>query len=119
MTFYQQCLGGELSMQKIAESPMAAQLSSEAGANILRSTLTRDGMLLLIGSDMIGNGLQQGNSIVLCLNCSSNEEIDAVFKRLSVGGQVKIPLHQSVWGSTYGELTDRFGMDWKLTHIKN
>lgn len=118
MTFYQQCLGGELSMQKIAESPMAAQLSSEAGANILRSSLTRDGILLLMGSDLIGTSLQQGNSIVLCLNCSSNEEIDAVFKKLSTGGQIKMPLHQSVSGTTYGELTDRFGMDWKLTQAR-
>ena len=32
MTFYQQCLGGELVMQKISESPMAARVPSETGA---------------------------------------------------------------------------------------
>ena|ERR1051326_4371046 len=119
MTFYQQCLGGELAIQKIAESPMAAHLSSQAGANILHSSLTCNGQLLLMGSDMMGAGLRPGNSIVLCLHCNSDEEINRFFTNLSAGGQVKLPLHQSFWGSTYGELTDKFGMLWMLTHTKN
>jgi PhnB protein len=119
MTFYQQCLGGDLAMQKIAESPMAAQLSSEAGANILHSSLTRNGVLLIMGSDNLGENWQPGNSIALCLNCSSDEEINSVFARLSAGGEVKLPLHQSFWGSTYGELTDKFGMLWIINYTKN
>jgi len=119
MTFYQQCLGGELAIQKIAESPMAAHLPSEAGANILHSSLTRNGVLLLMGSDRMGTGLTPGNSIVLCLHCSSDEEINRFFNNLSAGGQVKLPLHQSFWGSTYGELTDKFGMLWMFTYTKN
>ena len=119
MTFYQQCLGGELVMQKIAESPMATQLSSEASANILRSTLTRNGVLLLMGSDIVGTQLQHGNSIALCLTCSSDEEISRIFTSLSAGGEVRLPLHQSFWGSTCAELTDKFGMLWMLTHTKN
>ena len=119
MTFYQQCLGGELTMQKIAESPMAADMTSEAGANILHSSLIRNGTLLMMASDMMGAGLQPGNSVVLCLHCGSDEEINRFFNNLAVGGQVKLPLHQSFWGSTYGELTDKFGMLWMLTHTKN
>jgi PhnB protein len=70
MTFYQNCLGGELTMQKIAESPMAAQLPSEAGAQILHSSLTNEN-LTLMGSDMMGAGLVKGNDITLFLNCSN------------------------------------------------
>jgi PhnB protein len=56
LTFYQQCLGGELNMQKVAESPMGAQMPSEAGANILHGTLTKDGAVIVMGSDMMGSG---------------------------------------------------------------
>ncbi len=119
MTFYQQCLGGELAMQKLAESPMAAQMPSEAGANILHSSLTRNGVLLMMGSDMMGAGLKPGNSIVLCLSCSSDEEINTFFKRLSAGGEIKTPLHQSFWGPTYGELIDKFGMLWMFNYTRN
>lgn len=72
-----------------------------------------------MGSDMMGARLKPGNSVALCLNCSSDEEINDFFDKLSEGGQVITPLHQSFWGATYGELTDRFGMLWMLNYTKN
>jgi PhnB protein len=117
MTFYQECLGGELTLQKVSESPMAAELPAAAGANILHSILRRGG-LVLMGCDVMGNGLKKGNEIVLYLQCSSHEEIHICFSRLAAGGQVKTPLHQSVWGATYGELTDKFGMLWRFHYSR-
>jgi PhnB protein len=113
MTFYHQCLGGELTMQKVSESPMAAQLGSELGAHILHSTLTNDNIILM-GSDMMGANLVNGNSITLLLQCSNDKEITHFFERLSINGQVKTPLHQSFWGGTYGELVDKYGLLWML-----
>ena len=118
MTFYQECLGGELTLQRVAESPMAAQLPATEGANIMHSILTRDGLMLL-GSDMMGKKLEKGNTVSLCLRCSSNEEINTFFNRLATGGKVKMPLHQSFWGATYGELTDKFGMNWLFHYARN
>lgn len=117
MKFYQQCLGGELTLQRVSESPMAAQLSASAGANILHSVLVRDG-LVLMGSDVIGDGLKKGNEVKLCLQCSSNEELHTIFNRLAADGQIRTPLHQSVWGATYGELTDKFGMHWMFSYSR-
>ena len=62
MEFYQQCLGGELLLQKLGESPMAAQMSSSVAEKILHSQLT-NGAYILMGSDLIGNKLEPGNSI--------------------------------------------------------
>ncbi|MBS1663880.1 MAG: VOC family protein [Bacteroidetes bacterium] len=119
LTFYQQCLGGEIYLQKVAESPMAAQMPSEAGANIIHGTLTKDGAVIVMGSDMLGPRLKPGNSIALCLSCSSDDELYACFDKLSAGGQVVTPLHQSFWGATYGELTDKYGILWMLNHSRN
>jgi PhnB protein len=118
MTFYQECLGGELTLQRVAESPMAVQLPSIEGANIMHSSLSRDGLMLL-GSDMMGKKLEKGNTVSLCLRCSSNEEINTFFNRLASGGKVKMPLHQSFWGATYGELTDKFGIIWLFHCSRN
>ena len=118
MTFYHECLGGELTLQKVSESPMAAQMPSELSANILHSTLTRDNIVLM-GSDMMGASLVNGNAISLCLNCSSDEEINEFFDKLSSGGNVRTPLHQTFWGATYGELTDKYGMNWMFNHARN
>ena len=118
MTFYRDCLGGELTFQKVAESPMAAQMPSEAGANILHSMLAAEGIVLM-GSDMMGHHLVKGNTISLCLNCSGDDEIHQFFDKLSTGGRIKTPLHQTFWGATYGELTDRYGVDWMFNYSKN
>lgn len=119
LTFYKECFDGDLELQKVAESPMAAKMPSEKGPFILHGALLKDGHILLMGSDMIGHGLQPGNSVNLCLSCSTDKEINILFTRLSVGGRVITPLHQSFWGATYGELTDKFGMNWMLNYTRN
>ncbi|MFN8252140.1 MAG: VOC family protein [Ferruginibacter sp.] len=118
MSFYKECLGGELVMQKIAESPMAAQMPSELGAKILHSSLTNRGIVLM-ASDCMGRSVTMGNNISLCINCSSEEEINNFFTSLSEGGKVNEPLQQSFWGATFGNLTDKFGITWILNHAKN
>jgi PhnB protein len=118
MTFYKECLGGELAMQKISESPMAARMPSEMGAKILHSSLTKESIVLM-GSDMMGNNVVAGNSISLCINCSSEEEINSFFDSLSKDGKIVEPLHQSFWGATFGSLTDKFGITWIFNHSKN
>ncbi len=118
MNFYQLCLGGELVIQKISESPMAVQMPSEAGANILHSSLT-SGPIVLMGSDMMGENKVRGNDFFLCLNFTSDEEINTCFAKLSEGGKVRMGLHQTFWGATYGELTDKFGFNWALNYSKN
>jgi PhnB protein len=118
MTFYQQCFGGELQLQKIGESPMSAQMPSEMGAQILHSSLTSDGITLM-GSDCLGKALAQGNNVKMCLNCKSEEQINSFFSKLLIGGEVQMPLHQSFWGATFGELTDKFGLHWMLNFSRS
>jgi PhnB protein len=117
MSFYQQCLGGELVMQKIGESPMAAQMPSEMGPKILHSTLTNDG-LTLMASDCLGDKIISGNNVWLSINCSSKEEINSYFNSLSESGKIIEPLHQSFWGATFGVLTDKFGINWMFNYSK-
>lgn len=119
MTFYQECLGGELSLQTIGESPLADRMPPKMKECILHSTLAK-GELLLMGSDMVGDkGLQKGNSVSLMLNCSSEEEIKNCFEKLSAGGRKDHPLENSFWGALFGDLTDKFGNHWLLHFDKS
>lgn len=120
MNFYQQCLGGELTLQKVGESPMAAQLPSEMSAHILHGQLLKENLVLL-ASDMCSISFPRNNnsSVALCLQCSELAEAYAYFEKLAEGGTVKTPLHQTFWGATYGELTDKFGTHWLLNCSRN
>lgn len=118
MTFYKECLGGELTLQTIAGSSVEKEMPVEAKSNILHASLTKDDLVLL-GSDILGpGGLVHGNTISLSLNCGSEEEINTFFSRLSAGGQVACPLSVAFWGGTFGTLIDKFGNNWLLNYDK-
>lgn len=119
MTFYKECLGGELSLQTIGESPLADKMPPKMKEYVLHSTLTRDS-LVLMGSDMVSDhGLNRGNAVSLMLNCSSEEEIKTCFEKLSAGGSKDHPLENSFWGALFGDLTDKFGNHWLLHFDKH
>jgi PhnB protein len=115
MTFYQQCLGGELVMQTIADSPIASHMPPEIAGNILHSTLTTPAFTLM-ASDMGGPQLKPGNSISLMLACSSEAELHACFEKLAANGHVVMAPAVQFWGALYGQLTDLFGNDWLLQY---
>lgn len=119
MTFYKECLGGELSLQTIGESPMAEQMPPQMKQGILHSTLVNGG-LIIMASDMAGEqGVKRGNSVSLMLNCSSEEEIRTFYSKLSAGGKATHPLEETFWGALFGDLVDKFGNPWLLHYDKN
>lgn len=114
MTFYKKCLGGDLVLQTIGESPMAEKLPLKIKKNILHSSLTKNGFVLM-ASDMVGEaGLVKGNTISLMLNCTSEKEIKTAYEKLSAGGKATHPLKNTFWGALFGDLTDKFGNQWLL-----
>lgn len=119
MNFYKECLGGELMFQIIGESPMASQFPEKMKDQILHSSLTKDA-LLLMGTDCVGpDGYNKGNNVALSLNCSSEDEINSFFSKLSEGGKIVDTLKTQFWGAIFGVLTDKFGISWMLNYDKN
>lgn len=119
MMFYKECLGGELTLQTIGDSPMAERMPAQMKEHILHATLKKDG-LVLMASDIAGdNGLNKGNSISLMLDCSSEDELSGCYKKLSAGGQATHQPENTFWGAIFGDLTDKYGNQWLLNYNKN
>ena len=113
MTFYQQCLGGELELDVIKDSPAAAQLPPEVQDQIMHAGL-RNGNLVLMASDMCGQGeVAMGGPVVLCYSASDEEDARRCFAKLSAGGKVTEPLGKQFFG-LYGSLTDKYGLKWMV-----
>lgn len=119
LEFYKECLDAELVLQTVKGSPMENQWPPQVQNNILHASLIKDGQVLLLASDMgvEGKGVS-GNIISLSLSCSTEEEINSFFGRLSAGGQVTRPLHDFFAGKI-GTLTDKFGLNWLFYYDKN
>lgn len=90
---------------------MAVQLPSQAGLQVLHSSLTANGIMLM-ASDAKSTELARGNAITLFLQGRDEDEVTVLFEKLSRNGKVRTPLHQTFGGGTCGEFTDRFGIDW-------
>lgn len=117
MLYYKECFGGELVMQKFAESPMAAQLPAETGNKILHSALQSSGIVLL-AADSLSNSITRNDNVWLHLHCNTAEEINTYFYKLAAEGEVMEPLHETFSGSTSGILTDKFGINWIFRYTK-
>lgn len=108
--FYRSCLGGELTITTVGQSPMA-QYMPEKKEQVFHATL-QNGNLFLLGSDMAGDeGLNPGNRIVLTLDCETVEEAKALFNKLSAGGKVGHELAEQSFGIV-GDFQDKYGIDW-------
>ena len=114
MTFYKECLGGELTQETVGESPMAEQMPAQMKESILLSMLTSESIVIM-GSDMAPEtGLIKGNAVSLMLNFSKEEETRRIYTNLSKGGNATHPLEVTFWGALFGNLTDKFGNQWML-----
>lgn len=119
MTFYQQCLGGELNFMKFSETPMGAQGPPEMKDHIMHSTLI-NGPLMLMGTDMAGpDGIVRGNSIAISVNCSSEGEIKTLYNKLAEVGTIHDPLEIKFWGGMFGVVLDQYGVTWMLNYNKD
>jgi predicted 3-demethylubiquinone-9 3-methyltransferase (glyoxalase superfamily) len=51
--------------------------------------------------------------------CKTKEEVDALWAKLSQGGNALMPLDQYPWSEHYGWLSDRYGVSWQIMFMGN
>ncbi|GAA5521344.1 VOC family protein [Aliifodinibius salicampi] len=118
MTFYRDCFGGELTLQTIAETPIADQCPAGMQDQIMHSSLV-NGDFLLMATDMTqADEFITGNDMAISLNFDHEEEIDRCFSTLSREGNIIDPLGEKSWGALFGVVQDKFGKVWMLNFDK-
>lgn len=114
MTFYQACLGGELTLQRASDSPMRAQVPAALQSRVLHARLA-NGQVDLSATDWMHPTRRPsvGNTVGVYLVGASGAELRPAFDRLAVGADKELldPLQDLPFG-TYGHLRDRFGVHW-------
>ena len=112
MTYYKECLGGELTLIVVGDSPVADQMPPQYKNQILHSSLkTKD--MELMASDMQPEKHDEGNAVHMCLTCKTEEETRSLYDKLAAGGKAKQPIHEMFFG-LIGALTDKFGKHWMV-----
>ena len=72
---------------------------------------TADGLELMASDghdpDAVGT-----DRVSLSLSGDDAPALTRWFEALAEGGKVDVPLEQQVWGDTFGQVTDRYGVRW-------
>jgi PhnB protein len=114
MTFYAVCLGGELSLTRLGDTPMKAQFPPETHSRIVNAHLKR-GAIELSATDWLDSNLApiQGNTMGIYIVGGSYNELSEVFDKLSIGANKTnfVALVDMPFGS-YGHFYDKFGVSW-------
>lgn len=109
MEFYQSIFGGELAVMGFAEfgyPDMPADGVMHAALNA--------GPFSLFASDAM-EGAQEtwkGTRNYIAFMGDDAETMRGWFDKLAEGGNVGMALEKQVWGDFYGQLTDRYGIEW-------
>jgi len=115
--FYKSVFGGEFQARmKFGEAP-GMDAPPEMKDKLMHVALPIGKGTVLMGSDwssqMFGPMIR-GNSFALTVNADDRAEADKLFKSLSAGGQVTMPIADAFWGAYFGMCTDKFGINWMV-----
>ncbi len=115
MTFYHRCLGGELTLTRLEDTPMKAQFLPEKHKRIINAHL-ESGAIEISATDWMASpefDPKQGNTYAIFVIGGSYDELKSVFDRLKDGAQKERlqELHDMPFG-TYGQFYDRYGVQW-------
>jgi PhnB protein len=119
--FYRTVFGGEFGNDGIARfsdiPPMdgAPPIAEEDRDLVMHVELEILGRHVLMGTDApasMGFTVNFGNNVHINLEPDTRDETDKLFRALSEGGKVTMPLQDMFWGAYFGSCTDKFGVQW-------
>ncbi len=73
----------------------------------------------LMGSDVLegyGPPFIAGNNFSVSISTDSTSNADNFFKKLSAGGTPVMPMNKTFWGSYFGMLVDKYGINWMISY---
>ena len=117
--FYRSCLGGDFdSAMTFRDGPPGMGVADESLDKMMHISLPIGSCVLMGCDDVPGFGPPTvfGDNFWVSLRVDSREEADSVFAKMSEGGQVTVPMEDMFWGSYFGALVDRFGINWQVHH---
>jgi PhnB protein len=112
--FYRQALGAEVVMQMaFKDSPVPTGSPPEAGDKVMHATV-RIGQTEVFMSDGRCSGTPTFQGVSLSLSPPDDAAAARVFAALGNGGMVTMPLEKTFFASSFGMVSDRFGVSWMV-----
>lgn len=112
--YYEKHLGGKIGMMMTHEqAPNQSRDNPEWKDAVLHARIFVGGTELM-AADI--PSAQPMRSAYLTLNVDSDAEAERIFSALSDGGQVLMPMEETFFAFRFGQVRDRFGINWMIVH---
>lgn len=116
--FYRSVFGGEFErIVRLKDLASPGFPVDETDADKIMHIALPIGSNILMGNDVpsfLGTVNENENRSKIAINAESREEADKLFNGLSAGGTVEVPMDNSPWGSYFGMLRDKYGIEWMV-----
>ena len=118
MNFYKSVFGGEFTIfSRFKDLPGSENMAAHEKEKLMHISLTTKSGTIIMATDFLesmGQTFVPGNNVSLCIQTESEEEVDKLFKELSKGGKVDMPVNKTFWGAYFGMCKDKFGVNWMI-----
>jgi PhnB protein len=112
--YYEQHLGGRVtSMTTHAQAPAQSRIDPEWKDAVLHARISI-GDTDLLGADI--PGAEPMRSAYLTLHVDSDSDAERIYAALGDGGRVLMKLEETFFASRFGQVRDRFGINWMILH---
>ncbi len=122
-TFYKSVFGGEFGkITRFKDLASAEFPVPEKEAEKIMRIVLPIGNSVLIANDvpeMMGRVNENENRSKIAISADSREEAERLFKGLSEGGTVEMPMAESPWGSHFAMFRDKYGIEWTVEFDPN
>ena len=120
LEFYKKAVGAKVEMMmRNKESPEPPPPGMKAPPEKIMHASFHIGDTRVLASDGMCGGQPKFQGFSLALDAKDDAEAKRFFGALSEGGQVQMPLTPTFFASSFGMLTDRFGIGWMVIAEKD
>ncbi|MES2809911.1 MAG: VOC family protein [Bacteroidota bacterium] len=120
--FYKSVFGGEfLMLSRYEDSPENPAITADHKNQIMHIALPI-GRNILMGSDAVMQGEQAfkfGDNTTISVDTDNLDEAERIYRGLSEGGNVEMPLQKMFWGAWFSMFKDKFGAQWMVNYDEN
>ncbi|MBT2691622.1 VOC family protein [Bacillus sp. ISL-55] len=116
--FYQDALGAEIiSLQTFGEMPPNPEypLPEEAKDRVMNAQMKIGNASIMLSDTFPGQPYQLGSQVTIALLVNDEAEAKEIFEKIQVDGKVTMPIQETFWSPAYGQVTDKFGVEWQVS----
>ena len=115
LEFYKKSIGAEVTgLMRWKENPDKDMKGPVGYEEKIMNAAFRIGDTQLMADDGMGEKTAEFKGMTLVIEVADDLEAKRVFTALGEGGNVTMPLMKTFWSSSFGMLTDKFGVPWMV-----